>query len=84
VATGTQRSRRTRPEESLVAWCYVTMLDGAGKSRGSFVIWPDNLFDNGALLDYAGPFVEDEGYLSHPLSGDPNLALSDDGRLKRV
>jgi hypothetical protein len=64
--------------------CYMTVLDGAGKSRGSFVIWPDNLFDNGALHDYSGPFVEDEGYLSHPLNRDPNLAVSDDGRIQTV
>jgi hypothetical protein len=64
--------------------CYVKVLDGAGKSRGSFVIWLDNLFDNGALHDYSGPFVEGGVYLSHPLNRDPNLAVSDDGRIQTV
>jgi hypothetical protein len=33
------------------------MFDGAGDARGTYVIWPDNLFDNGSLLDYAGPLT---------------------------
>jgi hypothetical protein len=64
--------------------CCVTMLDSTGEPRGSFVIWPDNLFDNGSLHDYAGPFFEDEGYMSRPLSRDPILAVSDDGHIQRI
>lgn len=62
--------------------CYVTMLDGSGTPRGSFVIWPDNLFDNGALHDYAGPFSLEQGYLGHPLSRSPALTVTDDGRVQ--
>jgi hypothetical protein len=64
--------------------CYVTMLDRTGEPQGSFVIWPDNLFDNGALHDYAGPFFEEEGYMSHLLSRDPILAVSDNGHIQRI
>ena len=47
--------------------CYVSLLKNTSKSGGTFVIWPDNLFDNGALHDYAGPFSVDEGYGGHRL-----------------
>jgi hypothetical protein len=61
--------------------CYVTLLKNTGKTGGTFVIWPGNLFDNGALHDYAGPFSENEGYEGHPLSREPTLAIMEDGRL---
>jgi hypothetical protein len=61
--------------------CYVTLLKDASKTGGTFVIWPDNLFDNGALHDYAGPFSEDEGYAGHPLSREPTFAITREGRL---
>jgi hypothetical protein len=64
--------------------CYVTMLDRGGEPQGSFVIWPDNLFDNGSLHDYAGPFFEDQGYMSHALDWHPTLAVFDDGRIQRI
>jgi hypothetical protein len=61
--------------------CYVTLLKDTSKTGGTFVIWPGNLFDNGALHDYAGPFSEEEGYEGHPLSEEPALAITRDGRL---
>ena len=61
--------------------CYVTLLEDTSKTGGTFVIWPGNLFDNGALHDYAGPFSEDEGYEGHPLSREPTFAITEDGRL---
>ena len=64
--------------------CYVTMLDGTREHQNSFVIWPDNLFDNGALHDYAGPFFEDEGYMGRRLSREPTLTVSDDGHIDRL
>jgi hypothetical protein len=64
--------------------CYVTILDGLGEPRGTFVIWPDNLFDNGVLHDYAGPFSEDDGYMRHRLNQEPTLTVSDDGRIERT
>jgi hypothetical protein len=64
--------------------CYVTMLDRTGGPQGSFVIWPENLFDNGSIHDYAGPFFEAEGYMGHPLERDPTLAVFDDGRIQRI
>ena len=61
--------------------CYVTLFKNTSKTGGTFVIWPDNLFDNGALHDYAGPFSEDEGYEGHRLSRDPTLGVTGKGRL---
>ena len=61
--------------------CYVTMLHNTSQTGGTFVIWPANLFDNGAPHDYAGPFFRGVGYLGHRLSRDPTLAVSREGRL---
>lgn len=61
--------------------CYVTLLRNTSKTGRTFVIWPDNLFDNGALHDYAGPFSNDEGYEGHPLSREPTLVVTEKGRL---
>jgi len=61
--------------------CYVTMLHNISQAGGTFVIWPANLFDNGALHDYAGPFFLSVGYLGHRLSREPALAVSKEGRL---
>jgi hypothetical protein len=61
--------------------CYVSLLRDTSKTGGTFVIWPDNLFDNGALHDYAGPFSMDEGYEGHRLSRDPTLVVTGKGRL---
>ena len=61
--------------------CYVSLLKDTIKARGTFVIWPDNLFDNGALHDYAGPFSVDEGYEGHRLSRFPTLVVTGKGRL---
>ena len=63
--------------------CYVSLLDNASSTGGTFVIWPDNLFDNGALHDYAGPFSEDEGYEGHRLSREPTLVVTERGRLAK-
>jgi hypothetical protein len=61
--------------------CYVSLLKHTSKTGGTFVIWPDNLFDNGALHDYAGPFSVDEGYEGHRLSRDPTLVVTGKGHL---
>jgi hypothetical protein len=61
--------------------CYVSLLKNTSKAGGTFVIWPDNLFENGALHDYAGPFSVDEGYEGHRLSRDPTLVVTGKGRL---
>jgi hypothetical protein len=61
--------------------CYLTLLKDTSKTGGTFVIWPDNLFENGALHDYAGPVSEDEGYEGHRLSRDPTLVVTGKGRL---
>jgi hypothetical protein len=61
--------------------CYVSLLKDTSKTGGTFVIWPDNLFDNGALHDYAGPFSVDEGYEGHRLSRDPSLVVTGKGLL---
>jgi hypothetical protein len=61
--------------------CYLTLLKDTRKTGDTFVIWPDNLFENGALHDYAGPFSEDEGYEGHRLSRDPTLVVTGKGRL---
>lgn len=61
--------------------CYVAMLDDTSQTGGIFVISPDNLFDNGVLHDYAGPFSRDEGYLGHRLSREPTLVVSGTGGL---
>jgi hypothetical protein len=61
--------------------CYVTLLKDTSKTGGTFVIWPDNLFENGALHDYAGPFSDEEGYEGHRLSREPTLVVTGKGRL---
>jgi len=61
----------------------VTLIDHAGEPDGTFVIWPDNLFDNGALHDYAGPVDRDEVVWGIQLNLDPNLTVSDSGMLRR-
>jgi hypothetical protein len=61
--------------------CYVSLLKDTSKTGGTFVIWPDNLFDNGTLHDYAGAFSVDEGYEGHRLSRDPTLVVTGNGRL---
>ena len=63
--------------------CYVTLLQEHQQTGGTFVIWPDNLFANGALHDYAGPVSEDEGYGGHPLSREPTLVVTERGRLAK-
>ena len=40
----------------------VILFDGAREARATYVIWPDNLFENGSLRDYAGPFTGNFGY----------------------
>jgi len=61
--------------------CYVSLLNNASSTGGTFVIWPGNLFDNGALHNYAGPFSVDEGYEGHRLSREPTLVVTGKGRL---
>jgi len=61
--------------------CYVTMVDGARKARATYVIWPDNLFDNGALHDYMGPLAGNIGYDGHEIEPTPDLTVSTNGRL---
>jgi hypothetical protein len=34
------------------------MVDRAGEPQGSFVIWPENLFDNASIHVYADPLLE--------------------------
>lgn len=63
--------------------CYVTIQDGAGRPDDTYVIWPDNLFDNGALHDYQGPFALKQGYLGHPLNRESSLSISATGRIER-
>ena len=63
--------------------CYATLFKNTSKTGGTFVIWPDNLFANGALHDYAGPVSEDEGYGGHPLSREPTLVVTERGRLAK-
>jgi hypothetical protein len=54
--------------------CYVTTLDQAHRARATYVIWPDNLFDNGSLHDYAGPLTLNIGYDGHAI--DPTTDLT--------
>jgi subtilisin family serine protease len=61
--------------------CYVTVFDRTGSPDRTFVIWPDNLFDNGSLHDYS-PYDKEAGYLDHALAMDPSLSISDDGRIE--
>lgn len=63
--------------------CFVTLLDHAGEPDGTFTIWPDSLFDNGALHGYAGPSDRGEAVFGIRLSRDPNLTVSDRGELGR-
>lgn len=44
------------------SFCVDLAFDGARDARGTYVIWPDNLFDNGSLHDYAGPLTGNIGY----------------------
>lgn len=62
--------------------CYVTMFDGAGEARATYVIWPDNLFDNGSLHDYAGPLTLKIGYDGQPIESIPDFRVSSNGRLR--
>ena len=61
--------------------CYVSLLKDTSTAGGTFVIWPANLFDNGELHDYAGPFTGAEGYGGHRLSREPTLVVTGTGRL---
>jgi hypothetical protein len=61
--------------------CYVTMFDGAGAARATFVIWPDNLFDNGSLHDYAGPVAGRIGYDGLEIKPIPDFRVLSSGRL---
>ena len=62
--------------------CYVTMFDGARGARGTYVIWPDNLFDNGSLHDYAGPLTGNIGYDRKAIEPTPDLTVLSNGRLR--
>jgi hypothetical protein len=63
--------------------CYVTLVNGAGEAQSTYVIWPDNLFDNGSLHDGAGPFARAVGYDRHKIEEPtPDLTVSSNGRLK--
>jgi hypothetical protein len=62
--------------------CYVTVFDGARKARATYVIWPDNLFDNGALHDYMGPLAGNIGYDGHEIEPTPDVTVSSNGRLR--
>jgi hypothetical protein len=61
--------------------CYVTLFDHAHEARTTYVIWPDNLFDNGSLHDYAGPLTLDIGYDGHAIEPTSDLTVSSNGRL---
>jgi hypothetical protein len=62
--------------------CYVTLFDGAREARATYVIWPDNLFDNGSLHDYAGPFAGNFGYDGRQIDEPtPHLTVSSSGHL---
>lgn len=62
--------------------CYVTMFDGSGNARATFVIWPDNLFDNGSLHDYSGPVPGRVSYDGHQIKPIPDLRVLSNGRLR--
>lgn len=62
--------------------CYVTMFDVARDARVTYVIWPDNLFDNGSLHDYAGPFVGNNGYDGQVMEPTRDLTVLSNGRLR--
>jgi hypothetical protein len=40
-----------------------------------YVIWPDNLFDNGSLHDYSGPVAGRIGYEGHEIRPTPDLSV---------
>jgi hypothetical protein len=62
--------------------CYVTMFDSVGDARATYVIWPDNLFDNGSLHDYSGPVAGRTGYEGHEIRPTPDLSVLSNGRLR--
>lgn len=62
--------------------CYVTLFDGARQARATYVIWPDNLFDNGALHEYAGPLTSNIGFDGREIDEPtPDLTVSSSGHL---
>jgi hypothetical protein len=62
--------------------CYVILFDGAREARATYVIWPDNLFENGSLHHYAGPFTGNFGYDRREIDGPtPDLTVSSSGYL---
>jgi hypothetical protein len=62
--------------------CYVTMFDGARAARATYVIWPDNLFENGSLHDYFGPVAGKIDYDGHEIKPTPDLRVLSNGRLR--
>jgi hypothetical protein len=58
------------------------MFDGARDARGTYVIWPDNLFDNGSLHDYAGPLTGNIAYDGQAIEPTPDLTVLSNGRLR--
>jgi hypothetical protein len=64
--------------------CYVTMFDGVGDARATYVIWRDNLFDNGSRHDYSGPVAGRIGYEGHEIRPTPDLSVLSNGLLRSV
>jgi hypothetical protein len=58
------------------------MFDGVGDARATYVIWPDNLFDNGSLHDYSGPVAGRIGDDGHEIRPTPDLSVLSNGRLR--
>jgi hypothetical protein len=62
--------------------CYVTMFESAGDARSTYVIWPDNLFENGSLHDYSGPLAGKIDYDGNEIKPTPDLRVLSNGRLR--
>jgi len=62
--------------------CYVTMFDSAGDARATYMIWPDNLFENGSLHDYSGPVTGKIDYDGQEINPAPDLRVLFNGRLR--
>jgi hypothetical protein len=62
--------------------CYVTMFDNTGDARATYVIWPDNLFENGSLHDYSGPVAGKIDYDGQEIKPTPDLRVISNGRLR--
>ena len=60
----------------------MTMFDNTGDARATYVIWPDNLFENGSLHDYSGPVAGKIDYDGQEIKPTPDLRVISNGRLR--